>query len=215
MKHMLRKVLMKHMLRNLAVLTALTALTATAAEAGNSTVENALKSRDDLSLFYAGLVNTGVINELQEGQSYTVFAPTNEAFAKLPQSQYPCFYSAECKGQVAEILRNHIVPGEKHLSDIGTQAGGIMSMFSIDNRHVIGSEPSRGSYAVDGEKVLSENQLFGSILYRVDGLIATPRELAVLTPAPVIRVSSTGLPPRVPEGTVVSITSSQLIPDEQ
>jgi uncharacterized surface protein with fasciclin (FAS1) repeats len=188
----------------------LTAVMITAAYAGNSTVENALRDRPDLSMFYQGLVSTGVINELKEDQSYTVFAPTNDAFAKLPVDQYPCFYSQICKPEVAEILRNHIVPGEKHLSDIGTHVGGIMSMFAIDEQHIIGSEPYKDSYAIDGHKVLSENQLLGSgsVLYRVDGVLATPREMATFE-APVVamvHVPGSDLPPRIPDGTIVTVT---------
>jgi len=96
---------------------------ASTAQANNSTVENALKRRPDLSTFYEELASTGILSELSENQPYTVFAPTNEAFSKLPASQYPCFYSAECKAQVAEILRKHIVPGEKHLEDISPKGG--------------------------------------------------------------------------------------------
>ena len=133
---------------------------AVSATAGNSAVENALRSDPSLSMFYRGLVSTGVINELKENQSYTVFAPTNDAFAQLPVDKYPCFYSEACKPEVAEVLRNHIVPGEKQLGDIGmsTHSSGTMSMFSLNDYHMIGSEPFKGTYAVDGRKVLSREK---------------------------------------------------------
>jgi uncharacterized surface protein with fasciclin (FAS1) repeats len=147
---------MKHSVLYIAALASSLALE-TSAQANNSTIENALKSRPELSTFYNGLVSTGVLNELREGQPYTVFAPTNDAFAKISQSQYPCFYSIDCKAQVAEVLRKHIVPGEKHLRDMNDQ-GGIYSMFGLDNQHIVASEPSKDSFTVDGQKVLSENQ---------------------------------------------------------
>jgi uncharacterized surface protein with fasciclin (FAS1) repeats len=189
----------------------LAGLMAVSVQAGNVTVENALRDRPDLSTFYQGLVSTGVINELKEEQSYTVFAPTNHAFAQvLPYNQYPCFYSQACRPQVAEILRNHIVTGERHLSDIGQRQGGAMSMFAIDHHHIVGSEPRRNSYAVDGNNVLSENQLMGSVLYRVDGIIATPREMAGFATSQnvMVYVPGTDLPPRVPAGSIVTITET-------
>jgi len=179
------------------------------AQANNSTVENALKKRPDLSTFYEELASTGVLSELSETQPYTVFAPTNEAFSKLPASQYPCLYSVDCKAQVAEILRKHIVPGEKHLEDINPQ-GGIYSMFSIDNQHIIASEPNKDSFTVDGRHVLSENQLLGSILYKIDGVMARQRDL-VQFEAPMIVMAhqpGTDLPPMVPAGKVITLTTT-------
>ena len=201
---------MRHLLLTSAAIgSVLASLMAMPAEANNAVVENALKSRPELSVFYEGLVSTGVINELQEGQSYTIFAPTNAAFAKLPPSEYPCFYAVACKAQVADILRTHIVPGEKHLSDIGREPGGIMSLFTIDRKHITANNPSRDRYEVDGNMVLSESQLNGSILYRLNGVLATPREMVQFTVTPVTVVHAVGsdLPPRVPEGKIVTITT--------
>jgi uncharacterized surface protein with fasciclin (FAS1) repeats len=186
---------------------------AMAAQANNSTVENALKSRPELSTFYNGLVSTGVLSELSEGQPYTVFAPTNEAFAKLDASHYPCFYAPQCKAQVADILRRHIVPGEKHLSDMNPE-GGVYSMFSIDKQHVVGGQPAKDQFTVDGQKVLSENQLLGGELYEINGVLATDRDL-VQFEAPIVVGSTamphepgTDLPPHVAAGKVVTITST-------
>ncbi len=176
------------------------------AHANNRVVEDAIKSRSDLSAFYTGLISTGVIHELREDKSYTVFAPTNDAFAEASPDKYPCLYSAECKEQAAEILRNHIVPGEKHLNDI-SRIGDIKSMFAVNGYHVIGSKLYNNGYAINGHNVLSERQLSGGILYRVDGIIANEREIARFTTSPVFMVHAPGtdLPPRVPEGTIVTI----------
>ncbi len=191
---------------------ACSALLATSAQARNATVENALKSRPDLSDFYNGLVSTGVIDELKPDQPYTVFAPTNAAFDKISASSYPCFYSPQCKADVAQVLRGHIVPGEKHLSDIGTDKGGILSLYSIDHQHITASEISPGTYTVEGCNVLSENQLLGGVLYKVNGVIADDKEMAkfeapssvtVISPPP---TNMSALPPRTPAGDIVSIT---------
>jgi uncharacterized surface protein with fasciclin (FAS1) repeats len=198
---------MKRSLFSIAALSGV--LAAGTALANNSTVENALKDRPELSTFYNGLLSTGVLAELKEGQPYTVFAPTNEAFAKLPVEQYPCFYSADCKAQVAEIFRRHIVPGERHLSDINPQ-GGVYSMFSIDDQHLTASEPNKDHFKVDGKNVISENQLLGGELYRIDGVLASDRDMAQFVAPTVVMVHEQGsdLPPRVPAGKVVTLTTS-------
>jgi uncharacterized surface protein with fasciclin (FAS1) repeats len=180
-----------------------------AALANNAMVEDALKSRPDLSVFYQALANTGVLSELREGQPYTVFAPTNAAFARITRDQYPCFYSSDCKAQVAEVLRRHIVPGEKHLSDMNPQ-GGIMSMFSIDGQHIVAGEPEKDKFAVDGQNVISENQLMGGDIYKIDGVMASNRVMAQFV-APrilVVHASGTDLPPATPAGKIVTVTTT-------
>ena len=212
---------MKQIITRGAAVAALAAtLAAAAASAHNSTVENALKSRPELSMFYQGLVSTGVINELKEGQPYTVFAPTNDAFAKIPQSQYPCFYSRDCREQSASVLRNHIVEGEKHVRDASHSysrgnTSSVMSLFSINNNHAIISEPQRDDYAIDGRNIVQTDQLLGGMLYEIDGVLASQRDLVQFS-APQVAVvnvtntrilSANGLPPRVPQGNVVTITT--------
>jgi len=206
---------MRYPLLKLLMLTSILSVsTVVSAQANNSRVEEALKNRPDLSVFYQGLINTGVINELKENTSYTVFAPTNAAFDKLPPDKYPCFYSTTCQHQAAEILRNHIVPGEKHLSDLGTHPGGIMSLFAIDDEHIIASEPFKDQYEINGRKVISESQLLGGVLYRIDGVLATPRDMVQFTAPETIMVYSQGtsLPPRTPAGVIVTHTTETVIP---
>ena len=149
---------------------------ASIAQAKNAVVEDAIKSRPELSSFYEGLVNTGVINELQSGVSYTVFAPTNEAMAEISRDKYPCFYSAQCKEEIADILRNHITVGEVNFA-----TPNLKSVFSIDKRQVAILETSKGNYSVDGHKVVSQNQLLGNVLHEIDGVIASKEELALVS----------------------------------
>jgi len=150
---------------------------ASAAYADNTDVENAIKSRPDLSSFYQELIATGVNHDLIPGQSYTIFAPTNGAFSEIHQKQYPCFYKAECQAEVAAIIRNHIIPGEVRIDDAVKHEGGL---FSIGSRLVNIAAPSKDNYAVDGNKVISTSSFGSGILYKIDGVIANPHELALL-----------------------------------
>lgn len=145
------------------------------ASAGNSTIEDALKSRENLSAFYQGLVNTGVINELDSGASYTVFAPTNDAMKKISQDKYPCFYSQQCADEVADILRNHIVKGEVAMGTTGPTKTGV---FSIDGEHLALGTVGNRDYTVNGKEIETQHQLLGSVLYEIDGVIAEPQELS-------------------------------------
>lgn len=166
-----------------------TALLPGAAEARNEYIENAIKSRPELSSFYEGLVNTGVINELNEGVSYTIFAPTNAALAGLSEDKYPCFYSEQCRDEAADILRNHIVPQEVNFASPGAKG-----VFSIDKTLIHLGEPAKNSYTVDGHNVVSQYQMAGAVLYEIDGVIADAQELSAVTSMKFIPMAVTAPP---------------------
>lgn len=147
-------------------------LVSTSAYANSSTVEGALKSREYLSSFYKALVETGVAAELESGTSYTVFAPNNDAFAKISKEKYPCIHSLECKRELADILRNHIVKGNYNMSDISR--GGLPN---LDHEFINVSKPNRNNYFVAGKHVESTHTLFGGMLYELKGIIASDVEM--------------------------------------
>jgi uncharacterized surface protein with fasciclin (FAS1) repeats len=159
----------------IALLTGAVLMTPSAVHANNSHIEAAMQSFGDLSMFYQALLNTGVINELREDQHYTVFAPTNEAFVAIQPANYPCFYAVQCRPQIAAILRDHIIVGEHGLKDLVSYGRPLATMGP---RKVYVDEPYVGKYAVDNNTILSKTEVDGNIVYRIDGVIALPQELA-------------------------------------
>ncbi len=153
---------------------------ATAAYASNSHVESALAGQGELSVFYQALLNTGVANELNENTEYTVFAPTNAAFTEIQPKNYPCFYSMQCRADVAAILRNHIVPRNETISRFAKWGGEIPT---IGKNRLDVEEPFKDEYTVDGHRVLyldeSNSKFSGNevSLYKIDGVIASDQEL--------------------------------------
>lgn len=165
---------MKHPLLAICVL-GISSFFAGCAQAGNSSVEEALGSRPDLSSFYQALADNGVLNELQPNIPYTIFAPTNDAFDALDEENYPCFYFKPCKDSAAQILRNHFIPEYLYISDAIKHKG---SLIGMNNRFMSIDEPMRGRYTIEGHEVTSM-QRFGDVtLYTIDGVIANPHELA-------------------------------------
>lgn len=198
-----------------------TALFTNPAQARNEYIENALKNRPELSSFYQGLVNTGVINELNEGVSYTIFAPTNDALASLSEEKYPCFYSEQCKGEAADILRNHIVPQEVNFASPGAKG-----VFSIDKTLIHLGKPARNSFTVDGHNVVRQQQMAGAVLYEIDGVIADAQELsnvsalkyvpmAVVEPQPAVNTTTEKVyysPEGRPDGISTTTTTTTQTP---
>ena len=147
----------------------------TAAFAGNSAVEANLRNYGDVSMFYQALINTGVLNELSETKHYTIFAPTNLAFGEISHQKYPCFYSEYCRPQIAALLRNHIVEGSYSLSEATKYGQGLQTM---GNRRLVVTQEYVNHYAVNNQDILSNGDTGSNVIYRVNGVISDPQEMA-------------------------------------
>src|SRR5579884_743381 len=73
-------------------------------------VQNAVNSKDHTTLV-AAVKAAGLVDTLEGPGPFTVFAPTNEAFAKLPPDTVPPLLKPENKAMLTKILTYHVVPG--------------------------------------------------------------------------------------------------------
>jgi uncharacterized surface protein with fasciclin (FAS1) repeats len=73
-------------------------------------VENAVNSKDHTTLV-AAVKAAGLVDTLQSAGPFTVFAPTNAAFAKLPAGTVDNLVKPENKDTLTKILTYHVVPG--------------------------------------------------------------------------------------------------------
>jgi uncharacterized surface protein with fasciclin (FAS1) repeats len=73
-------------------------------------VQNAVNSKDHTTLV-AAVKAAGLVDTLSGAGPFTVFAPTNEAFAKLPAGTVDTLLKPENKAMLTKILTYHVVPG--------------------------------------------------------------------------------------------------------
>merc|ERR1719463_376129 len=92
----------------------LASVPAAAAEPKPNIVELA-QSVDDLSTLVAAVVAGDLVETLSSPGPFTVFAPTNEAFAALPAGTLAKLMKPESKKELVDILTYHVLP-EKVLS---------------------------------------------------------------------------------------------------
>lgn len=74
-------------------------------------VQNAVNSKDHTTLV-AAVKAAGLVDTLSGKGPFTVFAPTNAAFAKLPAGTVDTLLKPENKGQLTSVLTYHVVPGK-------------------------------------------------------------------------------------------------------
>lgn len=80
-------------------------------------VGNAVNSADHTTLV-AAVKAAGLVETLSSAGPFTVFAPTNDAFAKLPAGTVETLVRPENKAMLTSILTYHVVPGRLSAADL-------------------------------------------------------------------------------------------------
>ena len=80
-------------------------------------VQNAVNSKDHTTLV-AAVKAAGLVDTLQSPGPFTVFAPTNEAFAKLPAGTVENLVKPENKKTLTNVLTYHVVAGRMSARDL-------------------------------------------------------------------------------------------------
>ena len=84
-------------------------------------VQNAVNSKDHTTLV-AAVKAAGLVDTLQSPGPFTVFAPTNDAFAKLPAGTVDTLLKPENKKTLTDVLTYHVVSGRMSAKDLMEKA---------------------------------------------------------------------------------------------
>ena len=110
---------MSHKLAKIAALTLAVAVIATTGFAGaQKDIVDTAVSADDFNTLVAAVKAAGLVDTLQGEGPFTVFAPTDEAFAKLPSGTVDELLLPENKDKLVAILTYHVVPGKVLAADV-------------------------------------------------------------------------------------------------
>jgi uncharacterized surface protein with fasciclin (FAS1) repeats len=83
-------------------------------------IENAVNSADHTTLV-AAVKAAGLVDTLQGAGPFTVFAPTNAAFSKLPAGTVDALLKPENKSALTKVLTYHVVSGRLSSADLRSQ----------------------------------------------------------------------------------------------
>ncbi|GJE35487.1 Immunogenic protein MPT70 [Methylobacterium oxalidis] len=101
--------------------------------ASKTIVENAINSKDHTTLV-AAVKAAGLVETLSGPGPFTVFAPTNAAFAELPPGTVETLVQPQNKGTLTSILTYHVVRGTltgKDLMAMAKKSGGQTQLKSV------------------------------------------------------------------------------------
>jgi uncharacterized surface protein with fasciclin (FAS1) repeats len=100
-------------------------------------VENAINSKDHTTLV-AAVKAAGLVETLQGAGPFTVFAPTNAAFAKLPKGTVDTLLKPENKATLGKVLTYHVVAGKLDSKALTEKAH--MNMGTVELTTVAGGK---------------------------------------------------------------------------
>ena len=128
-------------------------------------VENAVNSKDHTTLV-AAVKAAGLVDTLSGPGPFTVFAPTNEAFDKLPKGTVATLVQPENKPLLIKILTYHVVAGRYSAADLVklARSGGSLTTVqgeplkvSLDGRHLILTDAKGGTSMITIPNVFQSN----------------------------------------------------------
>ena len=95
----------------------------------------------------AAVKAAGLVDTLKSAGPFTVMAPTDAAFAKLPEGTVESLLKPENKGKLVAILTYHVIPGKAMAADV----------VKLNGRSVKTVEGSPARISVDGQTVMIQN----------------------------------------------------------
>ena len=149
--------------------------TSAAAPAAKITIVKVASEDDTFSTLVAAVKAAELVDTLQSEGPFTVFAPTNDAFAALPEGTVDELLKPENKEQLASILTYHVVAGKVMAADLSdgqeveTVQGGILTV-GIDGDKVTLTDENDATVNV----VKTDIDAGNGVIHVIDGVV-TPK----------------------------------------
>jgi uncharacterized surface protein with fasciclin (FAS1) repeats len=116
-------------------------------------VQNAVNSKDHTTLV-AAVKAAGLVPTLESPGPFTVFAPTNEAFAKLPAGTVDTLLKPENKAKLTSVLTYHVVAGRmttEALREKIKEGGGMTELKTVEGEPLTVKENDGKLWLIDGK----------------------------------------------------------------
>lgn len=121
-------------------------------------VDNAVNSKDHTTLV-AAVQAAGLVDTLKSAGPFTVFAPTNAAFAKLPAGTVDSLVKPENKAALTKVLTYHVVAGRMTAADIAANAkahGGKAMLKTVEGESLTVSQQGQDWIVTDAKGGMSK-----------------------------------------------------------
>jgi uncharacterized surface protein with fasciclin (FAS1) repeats len=137
---------------------------------GQKDIAETVTLSGDFSIFSAALNAAGLVDVLKGGGAYTIFAPTDEAFASLPMGTLDYLFKPENKAILTCLLKYHVVSGRITAEEI-TGCNEVKTL----NGEVLAVASKYGKVQVDCATITIKNiECSNGVIHAID-LVAIPK----------------------------------------
>ena len=131
----------------------------------------------------AALGAAGLVDTVKSAGPFTVFAPTDAAFAKLPPGTVETLLKPENKAKLADILTYHVVSGKVMASTVVTMNG--KKVATVNGAEVTIKVDVSGGVMVDGAKVVTTDiECTNGVIHVIDSVILPAEKKVVKASTP-------------------------------
>jgi uncharacterized surface protein with fasciclin (FAS1) repeats len=124
---------------------------------------------ENFSTLVAAVKAAGLVDTLKGAGPFTVFAPTNEAFAKLPAGTVESLLKPENKDKLVAVLTYHVVAGKVMAADV--KAGKVATVQG--SKATLATE---GGVTIDGAKVVTADVAADNGVIHVIDAVILPKD---------------------------------------
>lgn len=127
----------------------------------------------DLSTLAQALKAAGLEETLKQAGPYTVFAPTNEAFQKLPNGTLDELLKPENKDKLVDVLTYHVFPGKVTSVDAAKLAGKEVTM---NNNKKVKISEKNGNLYINDAKIIKKDMVGKNGVIHVIDVVLVPEK---------------------------------------
>lgn len=139
--------------------------------AESNTIADAVAANPEFSSLLAAVDAAGLTETLAGEGPFTVFAPTNAAFAALPPGEIDALLLPENQETLARIVSYHVVPGRVMAADVPAEEAGVATA-SVNNLDLSVRRMTDGTVMVNQYTVTSADiEASNGVIHVIDGVL--------------------------------------------
>ena len=145
-----------------------------ATNTSNKDIVDVASSDNRFQTLVTALKAADLVDTLKGPGPFTVFAPTNDAFEKLPAGTLDNLLKPENKGVLADILKYHVAPGKLTAADVTKLANQKITMANGDQARI---EVKDGKVYINGAQIIvTDIMATNGVIHAIDAVILPPND---------------------------------------
>ena len=155
------------MFQILTVAAAIMAVPLTAARAETKDIVDTAVGAGKFTTLVAAVKAAGLVDTLKGAGPFTVFAPTDEAFAKLPKGTVEDLLKPENKAKLAGILTYHVLPGKVMAADVAGKKSDVKTVQGS----TLAVDATKGVKVNDATVVMADVAATNGVIHAIDTVV--------------------------------------------